>query len=93
MRAHLRPHRFLAGRIVGKEVEEILRREILAESIDATGKEELLYLRNRCAFSLPDPRKIGFAIESRSRRRQVRFAVPRPRDGRIVVRRPLGVKV
>src|SRR5262249_50832781 len=54
LRTHLRPHRFLTGGIVGKDVEEILRREILAESVNAAGQEELLYLLNGRAFSLPD---------------------------------------
>jgi hypothetical protein len=93
LRTHLRPDRFLAGGIVGQEVEKILRREILAESVNASRKEELLYLRNGSAFRLPDSGKIGFAIESRRRRGQIRFALSRTRNGRIPVHGPLGVNV
>jgi hypothetical protein len=41
----------LPGRKIGEEVEEIFRREILAQSINAAGEQELLDLFNRCAFS------------------------------------------
>src|SRR5215831_8712852 len=91
LRAHLRPHRFLAGGIVGKEVEEILRRQILPESVNAAGKQELPYLLNGRALTLPDSREIRFAIEAGRGRGQIRFAVPRPWNYRIVIHRPLRV--
>jgi hypothetical protein len=88
LRAHLGPHRFLAGGIVGEEVEEILGWEILAQAINAAGKKVLPYLRNRGAFSLPDSREIGLAVETRRSRGQIRLAVRCTGNYGIVVTRP-----
>jgi hypothetical protein len=93
LRTDLGANRFLAGWIVEKEVEEILRREFLAKSVDAARKKELLYLRKRRALRHPDSGKIGFAVKPRGRRRKIRFALPRSRKCRIVIHGPLGVDV
>src|SRR3954465_3844023 len=89
----VRPDRFFSGGIIGKEIEEILRWDILAESVNALGKEELAYLRNWRALRLPDSGEIGFAIETGCRRGKIRFSVPRSGNGRIVVHGPLGIGV
>src|SRR6185369_2287973 len=59
-----RQHRFLAQRNIGEEVEEVFRRKILAQAVNAAREEELLYFFHRGAFRWPDPGKIGLAIET-----------------------------
>jgi len=93
LRTHLGPQRLLTRGIVGKKVEEVPRRQILTESVDASGKEKLLDLGKGGTLSLPDSRKIDFATETRRRREQIRFAVSCTGNSRIVVHGPLSIDV
>src|SRR5579883_2272263 len=85
--------RLHSERNIGKEVEKILRRKILAQAVNVAGKQELPYLGDRSAFRLPDAGKVRLAIGARRGRREVRPAVLGPRRGGIAIRCPLGVDV